>query len=73
MLCLCVCVVYVCLGCACSGEYRPRDSRKEFTELLESFVHIAKYHKFEWLEESASWLHQHTTENSEYTAVDYTR
>jgi hypothetical protein len=59
-------------GCACSGEYRPRDSRQSFIELLQTFVHIAKYHKFEWLEESAAWLHQERSAN-EYCAVDWTR
>ena len=59
-------------GCACSGEYRPRDSQQSFIDLLQTFVHIAKYHKFEWLEESATWLHQERSA-TEYCAVEWTR
>ena len=63
----------LCAGCACSGEFRPRDSRADFTELLQSFTHIAQYHKFEWLEETAGWLLDNAIDASGYTAVSYTR
>ena len=65
-------VLLTAAGCACSGEYRPRDSRQSFVELLQTFVHIAKYHKFEWLDESATWLHQERSA-TEYCAVEWTR
>lgn len=68
----CSCVLLTAAGCACSGEYRPRDSQQSLVELLQTFVHMAKYHKFEWLEESATWLLEERSTN-EYCAVEWTR
>lgn len=42
--------------CACSGEFKPRDGRSNFQELLRSFTQLSRYHSFEWLEETAKWL-----------------
>jgi DNA polymerase epsilon subunit 1 len=43
------------LLCSCSGFYTTKIHHQSFTEEMQTFHRIAKYHKFELLEEFVTW------------------
>lgn len=42
--------------CGCAGSFRCKEDTTEFLKKMHIFLNIAKYHKFQLLQELTSWI-----------------